>query len=62
MLQDTIHVTCPYCGEGMNLVVDIPAGSQVYVEDCAVCCRPLEVSVEIDGQGACCVSVAREDS
>ena len=31
----TIH--CPYCGEGFETTVDLSAGSQSYIEDCAVC-------------------------
>jgi hypothetical protein len=46
----TVH--CPYCGEALELVVDASAGTQHYVEDCAVCCRPMEVAVEVDADGA----------
>jgi cysteine-rich CPXCG protein len=45
----TLH--CPYCGESFETQVDTSAGSQLYVEDCAVCCRPIEVSVRTDGAG-----------
>ena len=43
---------CPYCGEALELAVDEYGGrSQSYVEDCAVCCRPIEVRVSIlDGE------------
>ena len=41
-----VSLECPYCGEPMDLVVDPTAGStQSYVEDCAVCCRPMDVFV-----------------
>jgi endogenous inhibitor of DNA gyrase (YacG/DUF329 family) len=42
-------VSCPYCGEPVELVVDESAGSSAYVEDCPVCCRPMQVDVEVDG-------------
>ncbi|MEP6939432.1 MAG: CPXCG motif-containing cysteine-rich protein [Rudaea sp.] len=45
----TIH--CPYCGEGFETTVDLSAGSQSYVEDCAVCCRPIEVALRVDDDG-----------
>ena len=44
---------CPYCGEAVELSVDVGGGShQEYVEDCTVCCRPWEVEViqERDGE------------
>jgi len=45
VLTETTKLNCPYCGEPINMVVDYSAGSQSYVEDCEVCCRPIEVSV-----------------
>lgn len=41
--------TCPYCGEQIEIAVDLSAGSQAYVEDCGVCCRPIEVRVYCEG-------------
>jgi hypothetical protein len=35
-------LTCPHCGEPLETYVDPGGGeSQDYVEDCAVCCRPI---------------------
>jgi hypothetical protein len=57
-----ISVDCPYCGEPLDLYVDVSGGAtQKYVEDCAVCCQPMEVIVEIDGDEECSVSVRRFD-
>jgi hypothetical protein len=40
--------SCPYCGEQVELYVDGGGGRrQRYVEDCAVCCRPIEIAVEV---------------
>ncbi len=52
MDHDLLHiypVSCPYCGEPLNLTMDTSAGEQAYVEDCAVCCRPIEVTLVMDG-------------
>jgi transcription elongation factor Elf1 len=38
------NVGCPYCGERLTIVLDLSAGSQSYVEDCQVCCQPMQVS------------------
>lgn len=47
-----VRLHCPYCGESFDSSVDPSAGDQVYVEDCAVCCRPITVSVRVDAGGA----------
>lgn len=46
-------VECPYCGETIVVVVDTSAAEQEYVEDCSVCCRPIEFTVTCeDGEVA----------
>jgi Cysteine-rich CPXCG len=46
---EEIVVDCPTCGEGIALDVDTTAGAeQSYVEDCSVCCRPMEVFVRCE--------------
>ncbi len=47
----TFDIHCPYCGEGITLVVDDSAGDQRYVEDCHVCCKPIEIRVRVDDGG-----------
>ncbi|MEL6303102.1 MAG: CPXCG motif-containing cysteine-rich protein [Pseudomonadota bacterium] len=41
--------SCPFCGEVIDLFVDTSAGDQQYIEDCFVCCRPIQISVTVDG-------------
>lgn len=53
-------VCCPYCGEPLELDIDTSAGEQAYVEDCAVCCRPIDCRVWDDG-GEWYLEVARDD-
>ena len=49
MNEEATYV-CDACGEEIVVPIDLSAGaSQVYVEDCPVCCRPNVVHVEIDG-------------
>ena len=52
-------VTCPYCGEEFETGVDVSAGSTRYIEDCAVCCKPIEMHVQVDAQGALAAVDAR---
>ncbi len=39
---------CPFCGERITLLVDTSPGSHSYIEDCQVCCRPIEVVLDVD--------------
>jgi hypothetical protein len=46
------HVGCPYCGERIEIVIDLSVEQQEYVEDCFVCCRPIVMSVTTNEEGA----------
>ena len=35
--------TCPYCWQQISMVLDTSESNQCYVEDCEVCCKPIEV-------------------
>ena len=51
-------VTCPYCGEQIEIVLDQGGGgTQEYVEDCEVCCRPWMVRVHYEADGHAWVRV-----
>ena len=39
---------CPYCGEEISMVLDLSAGGQSYIEDCEVCCRPIEIRYAVE--------------
>ena len=45
------QVQCPYCGEYFETRIDASAGSSRYIEDCQVCCQPIEFSLEVDLAG-----------
>ena len=45
-------VQCPYCGEPFDTTIDLSAGSASYIEDCQVCCQPIEFTVEVADDGA----------
>ena len=47
----TARIQCPSCGETIELVVDCSVVSQRYVEDCSVCCRPMNVNITVDADG-----------
>lgn len=41
------EVQCPYCGETIEVLIDGSVAEQEYIEDCQVCCRPIEFQVVI---------------
>ena len=38
---------CPYCWEEISMLLD-PSMNQTYVEDCEVCCNPIEITVAFE--------------
>ena len=47
-METSGRIQCPYCGQIFELAVDTSVGSQQFVTDCEVCCRPFEVMVECE--------------
>ena len=35
---------CPYCGKQISMVLDPAVLRQAYIEDCEVCCNPIEIT------------------
>lgn len=54
-----VPIQCPYCGESFQTLADLSAGSASYIEDCQVCCQPIELNLEVDTAGALCSLAAR---
>jgi hypothetical protein len=50
--EQFVAVRCPYCGERLQTRVDLTTDEPGYVEDCEVCCRPIEFHIERDAGGA----------
>lgn len=38
---------CPYCWEQISMLIDHSIPNQTYVEDCEVCCNPIQITVSI---------------
>jgi hypothetical protein len=61
-LEQFVEAACPYCGEMNPLRLDLSAGSQSYVEDCQVCCQPIQIRVQVNEAGELeSVSAERSD-
>ena len=50
--EEVVAVRCPCCGERLETRVDLTAEESSYVEDCEICCRPIEFHVEREPGGA----------
>jgi len=35
---------CPHCWEEISMILDNSIRQQTYIEDCEVCCNPIEVT------------------
>ena len=56
-----VQVDCPYCGESYPAVIETLDGSQDYIEDCPVCCRPIEFQLETGPAGELLTLTTRRD-
>ena len=55
------EVSCPYCGETIELLIDDSVSEADYYEDCQVCCRPIRIQASIDFDGDCRLVILRDD-
>lgn len=39
---------CPYCFQSISMVVEELYGGQSYIEDCEVCCHPIQISYDVE--------------
>ena len=37
--------TCPYCWEEITMLIDNSVSYQDYIEDCEVCCNPIQITL-----------------
>ena len=48
-MNEFLTITCPNCGEEVQLRFEPTESSVEFVADCEVCCRPMSVTVRIHG-------------
>ena len=39
---------CPYCWETISMLIDISQENQSYIEDCEVCCNPIQLNFKTE--------------
>lgn len=54
-----IEIECPYCGEVFSSTADTSQGSHTAVEDCTVCCRPIELEINCEPGEVISITAAR---
>ena len=60
LLEEAV-ISCPYCGEAITILVDDSIEEQQYIEDCQVCCRPIDIRVNISADGSCQIDARDEN-
>nr|WP_321222214.1 CPXCG motif-containing cysteine-rich protein [uncultured Psychroserpens sp.] len=41
---------CPYCWESISMLIDVSQTYQSYIEDCEVCCNPIQLQISTENQ------------
>ena len=54
-------IGCPYCGETIKVLIDSSDMEQQYIEDCQVCCKPINFLVSESISGELTVNAYSED-
>lgn len=50
-MEEESRFTCPHCWQEVSVLLDLSVGSQTLIQDCEVCCNPLELAYEVrDGE------------
>lgn len=52
---------CPYCGELISLLLDCTQAGQAYVEDCPVCCQPMNIDLSSGSEDSIQLILSREN-
>jgi hypothetical protein len=47
-IVEEIEIACPQCGETFSIEVETTNPRWQSIEDCAVCCRPITITVQCE--------------
>lgn len=39
---------CPHCWQNISMLFDASVRDQLYIEDCEICCNPIEINPVFD--------------
>ncbi|WP_286235603.1 CPXCG motif-containing cysteine-rich protein [Thalassotalea sediminis] len=54
-------IACPYCGETIDILIEPFDLDQQYIEDCQVCCKPINFLISEDVDGELLINVYSDD-
>jgi hypothetical protein len=55
-------ITCPYCWQPIEVVLDLSVDAQRQTEDCSVCCRPIVIDYRAEDGELTALDVEAESS
>ena len=58
---EEVCIQCPYCGETIQIFLDVSSGSQEYYEDCSVCCAPIFFIITLSDDDSLHIVIKRDD-
>ena len=58
-MQEEAEIECPFCGETITVFVDPSVPRQSYIEDCSVCCRPIQFEVNCEDNAVVSIEIGR---
>jgi hypothetical protein len=44
-MEEEVELKCPFCAEVISILVDPFISEQDFIEDCTVCCRPIQINL-----------------
>lgn len=49
MIEEDYDFICPYCTAENSVSLDLSGGiKQSFVQDCTVCCKPIQITVQFE--------------
>ena len=45
------QITCPYCWENYSLLLESAESAVELIEDCQICCHPIQIRLEMGFDG-----------
>jgi hypothetical protein len=61
LIQSTT-ITCPYCWQAIEILLDLSSSGQRQVEDCSVCCRPIVIDYRAEDGELMTLEIEAESS
>lgn len=46
-MSEEYFFMCPHCWQSISFILDLSVHDQEYIEDCEVCCNPIEVEIQV---------------